>query len=138
MELLLNSIWVLIAVAGFVMVSRLRHSSVQPSRVPSLTAFLALACLLLLLFPIVSASDDLHPTQPVLEDASKRIQHGVVWERLHRDAPFSALPSLPLLALMAILLPWQRLSAVASFSRLVERERVVLSGRSPPTSCPVF
>src|SRR5271169_265690 len=74
MELLLNLVWMIVALVALSAFMRRRHKFGATPRVPYEKALLALACVLVLLFPVVSASDDLHPTQAVLEDASKRIQ----------------------------------------------------------------
>src|SRR6516162_4156028 len=74
MELLLNLVWLALALLSFFAFVRKRKLSPVHSRSPYGTALLALACALVLLFPVVSASDDLHPTQAVLEDATKRVQ----------------------------------------------------------------
>ena len=75
MELLLNLLWLMLALAA---VAVLRH---QPSSVRNseglghLRFFLLLGCVLALLFPVVSATDDLHPINQEMEEfsASKRI-----------------------------------------------------------------
>lgn len=77
MELLLNLIWILLAVLAFLGFLQSRRLCGHLTRAPYRKSLLALACGVLLLFPVVSASDDLHPTQAVMEEASKRIQHSV-------------------------------------------------------------
>src|ERR1035438_2059956 len=74
MELLLNLLWVAMALAAFCVFTWKRRAASQLPKVPYAKALLGLACVLVLLFPVISASDDLHPTQAVLEDATKRIQ----------------------------------------------------------------
>src|SRR6516225_7337794 len=74
MELLLNLVWLALALLSFLLFAIKRKTTVRHSHVSFGTALLALACALVLLFPVVSASDDLHPTQAVLEDATKRVQ----------------------------------------------------------------
>jgi hypothetical protein len=61
-ELLLNSIWLALAVATFIVVPR---RSVQ--------ATVALLCVLALLFPIISASDDFSADRETLERAAVAI-----------------------------------------------------------------
>ncbi len=75
MELLLNLAWVALALAAFSALLRSRSAKSQGRhKLPYGKALLALTCVLVLLFPVVSASDDLHPAQAVLEEATKRIQ----------------------------------------------------------------
>ncbi len=81
MELLLNLVWIAVAVAAFTALARMQRAPAQMRQIHGArytNALLALACVLVLLFPIISASDDLHPSQAVLEDATKRIQQGIV------------------------------------------------------------
>jgi hypothetical protein len=73
MELLLNLIWVALAIGSFVVFTR-RHQLTSDGTV-YWRSLLTLACVLLLLFPIISASDDLHPTQALMEEATKRVLH---------------------------------------------------------------
>jgi hypothetical protein len=134
MELLLNLIWMslgLLALLGFL---RGRSVSSQLARVPYHKSLLALACGVVLLFPVVSASDDLHPSQAVLEEASKRVQLAVA--PLHLLRASSALFMLPLLAFclmcaMATLLPWRSL---ASVKFALDGVIVPSAGRAPPLS----
>ncbi len=66
MELLLNLAWALLALAAVLFWHRQRKSA-DRGRMRSL---LALGCLLALLFPVVSASDDLHPLRAEAEESS--------------------------------------------------------------------
>lgn len=131
MELLLNLIWALLALGAFFVLLGSRHSSVRRLRVPYLNALIALSCIVWLLFPVVSASDDLHPTQAVVEDATRRVQQSVA--AVHQLTPsISILPSLLasfLLAALIVLAPW-RLTQFAP--RLLEAAHIPLAGRGPP------
>jgi len=72
MEFLLNLVWLLVALCGgaaFVIARRRSCVRVVPAR--SLTGLLAIGCATALLFPVISATDDLHPTQCLVEDAGK-------------------------------------------------------------------
>jgi len=75
MELLLNLLWLTLALPAIWVwrhePTRARHSSGY-SR---LRACLLLICVLMLLFPVVSATDDLHPMRTEIEESSsfKRI-----------------------------------------------------------------
>jgi len=67
MELLLNLLWLALALPAVLIWRRQpasRWSSGKPSR-----SFVLLGCLLALLFPVVSASDDLHPISAEIEES---------------------------------------------------------------------
>jgi len=73
MELLLNLVWLLLAVPAYL----LWHESGNVRARYSLTALqtlLALGCALVLLFPVISATDDLHAMRAEIEESpsSKR------------------------------------------------------------------
>jgi hypothetical protein len=60
MELFLNAVWVLLAVTALTRLGR-----------RSLAATLATVCVLALLFPIISITDDLHATAAAVEEIAK-------------------------------------------------------------------
>src|SRR5271166_6632604 len=64
MELLLNLAWLLLALPAYWLWRR------SARRFTSLQCLLALGCLLVLLFPVISASDDLHVMRAEMEDSS--------------------------------------------------------------------
>lgn len=66
MELLLNLAWLLLALPAY----WLWRSARERRRVTPLQCLLALGCVLVLLFPVISASDDLHAMRPEIEDSS--------------------------------------------------------------------
>ena len=68
MELLLNIVWVLLAVPAVWL--WLRASNGRAAAFSRLSCMLVLGCMLLLLFPVVSASDDLHAMRPEIEESS--------------------------------------------------------------------
>lgn len=136
MELLLNVIWMSLAVLAFMGFLRSRHLSSRLSLVSCRKSLLALACGVVLLFPVVSVSDDLHPTQAVMEEASKRIQLSV--SPLHLQSAGMLLFMLPAtLALCLMCSPvllqlWHPLPLKA----LPLRGMIVpAAGRAPPCHC---
>jgi hypothetical protein len=133
MELILNLIWIALAPLAFFGFWRGRCVSGQLARVPYRKSLLALICVLVLLFPVVSASDDLHPTQVILEEASKRVQLAVAaLHLLSTSPPPSMLPAMLTLCLMfalAILRPWHSL---ASVKFALDGVIVPSAGRAPP------
>jgi hypothetical protein len=69
MELLLNLAWMLLAVPAYWLWRR--DAGARPARrVSSLQCLLALGCALVLLFPVISATDDLHAMRAEMEDAA--------------------------------------------------------------------
>jgi hypothetical protein len=69
MELLLNLAWMLLALPAYWLWRR--DAGMRAARwVSSLQCLLALGCALVLLFPVISASDDLHAMRAEMEDSS--------------------------------------------------------------------
>jgi hypothetical protein len=76
MELLLNVFWLAFALLAMGMWWR-DAISPQSGQIRSrLPRFLLLSCVLILLFPVVSVTDDLHPIRPEIEESnpSKKIK----------------------------------------------------------------
>jgi hypothetical protein len=69
MELLLNLTWVLLALPSYWLWRRYAGMQ-QGRRFSSLQCLLALGCALVLLFPVISASDDLHAMGAEMEDSA--------------------------------------------------------------------
>ncbi len=69
MELLLNLAWLLLALPAYWLWRRGAETRLA-RRVTSLQCLLALGCVLVLLFPVISASDDLHAMRAEMEDSS--------------------------------------------------------------------
>ena len=63
MELALNLVWLILALPAFVIWRRQRASARK-------SGLVLLGCLLALLFPIVSVTDDLHPISAEIEECS--------------------------------------------------------------------
>jgi hypothetical protein len=70
MELLLNLVWLALVLPAVWM---WRHESVCPAdgcRLNRIRPFLLLSCVLVLLFPVISATDDLHAMRQEIEESS--------------------------------------------------------------------
>lgn len=100
MENFLNLCWLLLAVAALV------GWRCQAPRGGHSRPLVALLFVLALMFPVISASDDLHPAAPAMEDSSKRTLRA--WTRINGLAarvtcgqPPAILPALPAVALFA-------------------------------------
>jgi hypothetical protein len=77
-ELLLNILWLLLVGPGIYLWVRRRRTK------PSFQFCIALACLLFLLFPVISASDDLHAMRSEMEESSPGKQ---VLEQIAKRSP---------------------------------------------------
>ena len=71
MELLLNLLWLLLAMPAFWL---WRYAGTAPKRCKfdALRCFLVLGCLLVILFPVVSATDDLHAMRAEMEESPNK------------------------------------------------------------------
>jgi hypothetical protein len=67
MELLLNLAWLLLALPAYWLWRASR--SVPAQKFNSLQCLLALACMLVILFPVISATDDLHAMRAEMEES---------------------------------------------------------------------
>jgi hypothetical protein len=134
MELLLNLIWVALAIGSFVVVAR-RHQSTGDGSI-DWRSRLALACVLLVLFPIISASDDLHPTQALMEEATKRVQHlASPWQLPAGNPGPHMFPMLPLLGLLLALLKLQPLTVLEAEPFRLDGHEISGDSRGPPFHC---
>jgi hypothetical protein len=70
MELFLNVLWVMLAVPAIWVWRREATPPSGAERLGSLRCLLVLSCTLTLLFPVVSATDDLHAMRPEMEESS--------------------------------------------------------------------
>jgi hypothetical protein len=86
MELLLNIVWLLVALAALARCAT--WASGQSDRKRVVAVALATACMVALLFPIISITDDLHDSVAVLEESAA----------LRRTGGAAALQHAPLLA----------------------------------------
>lgn len=131
MELLLNLVWVALAIGLFAIFWRRGHTAAHP-RVSRCVSMLVLAGVLLLLFPIISASDDLHPSQALMEDATRRVLH--VASPLHSPAGGSVPDNLPvvLLGFLLALTCWQPAINLESKVRVLEGHCFSRESRGPP------
>ena len=101
MELLLNLVWLLLALPAF----WLWRGARAGYKVSSLQCLLCLGCVLVMLFPVISATDDLHVTQCEMEEspASKRSVRQAAHDKVSTwnsrwQSPPTILPAVLLLA----------------------------------------
>lgn len=131
MELLLNVAWAFLALGALLTFWwRTRSRSFAESGAVS-HSLIALACVICMLFPVVSASDDLHPTQAVVEDATKRIQISIASTHGMSNQP----PLLPMLLALSALwsfLVLERWHPRSLRACPMDRSRPPRAGRAPP------
>jgi hypothetical protein len=133
MELLLNLIWLALAVGALAAFMRGHQRPTQTAEVSYRMSLLALACVLVLLFPVISASDDLHPTQAVVEDASKRVQLAIAPLHLLRTSPVSSmLPAMLALCLLFAAPVLRPFRAAAVKTRMLDGAITAAAERAPP------
>jgi hypothetical protein len=136
MELLLNLAWLLLALPAY-WLWRCSGTAPKVRKFSSLQCLLALACVLVILFPVVSATDDLRAMRNEMEEspASKRSVRqaghdkvsGWEWQSPPALAPTAAF----LLVNDEGWLPVLALGVCAPAAPVIER-----SGRAPPASLP--
>jgi hypothetical protein len=135
MELLLNLVWVLLALPAYWLWRRSAGSTV--SRLGPLQCLLALGCAVVLLFPVISATDDLHAMRAEMEESasSKRTVRQAGSEK--GSAWVNQLQGPPALVASATSLDIQEVRPleVLDISLLpLVRSGVLPAGRAPPIS----
>ena len=128
MELLLNLCWLLLMGPGVYLWLRQRRQAK-----PVLQFSIALACLLFLLFPVISATDDLHAMRQEMEEPgpSKRALKQVVKRAAGPD--FSAAPAHPSSAVQV--LPCIRVCdpvRVFRAAAIASADSAISASRGPP------
>ncbi|HMD85832.1 MAG TPA: hypothetical protein VKO18_14150 [Terriglobia bacterium] len=74
MEVLLNAIWLLVAAGAFLFWRPAKFKGTPTDRGHGRSfGIVALACALVLLFPVISLTDDLHAEQVAMEDSSRSV-----------------------------------------------------------------
>src|SRR5208337_1532605 len=74
MEVVLNAVWLLAAIGAFLFWRPERYRGAPADRTQGRSlGILALACALVLLFPVISVTDDLHAEQAAMEDSSRSV-----------------------------------------------------------------
>jgi len=122
MELFLNILWALIALAALgVWRYRWMHDEHTRARKPwqQWTAF---ACALVFLFFAVSMSDDLHAEAILADDCTSGRHHSLAWNCSHTSDQPTAVPSLALGPAEMVGAPWPLLRMV---TRVVETQMPV-------------
>lgn len=136
MELLLNLAWVLLALPAYWL---WRRGNTAPAgrRFNSLQCLLALGCVLVILFPVVSATDDLHAMRAEMEEspASKRSVSHKTSDKLSASKAQSQ-PSLAVRSTSIFADNPHWLSLPPSPTIGLAAPVVAATGRAPPASFP--
>jgi 2-keto-3-deoxy-L-rhamnonate aldolase RhmA len=135
MELLLNLAWLLLALPAYWLWRASR--SVRATKFKSLQCLLALGCMLVILFPVISATDDLHAMRAEMEEspAGKR----TVGQASHEKAPAWKRQAPPALAspTRSFIVTTEARPPLLTPHLLVTASPVVKqAGRAPPDSFP--
>lgn len=130
MELLLNLVWGVLALIAFGLYAR-RHRTDGP-RASRLRPILALACGVVLLFPIISASDDLHAADIAVEDSVKRLCVGLSAPSTSGHLPLAFLPFLLATLLLMGVLRFENLAALLMVPKPASLVVTPSEGRAPP------
>ena len=130
-ELLLNLCWLALLLPAFLLWQRRNPSDRSTRR--SLLFACTLACLLVLLFPFISASDDLHAGAQVIEESKRTLRgsHGAGTLSVQALASFSSSAMPPASAFPLLL---ERAGTVLEFSPHSSGTfaAVLWIGRAPP------
>ena len=70
MELLLNIVWLMLALPAYWIWRREAGTTCGGNAGKSIRSVLVLSCILMLLFPVISATDDLHFIRPEMEEST--------------------------------------------------------------------
>lgn len=129
MENFLNYCWLLLALAAL----SAWLGMAAPRRRTSL-GLIALLCVLTLMFPVISATDDLHPVAQAIEDSSRRTQKALIAiNQFVTHINYSIAALAPIVATPPVFLPSiARLFLSESASASQPGFRQPHFGRSPP------
>jgi hypothetical protein len=135
MELLLNLCWLSLALPAYWLWQREKASRTSSQHFPRWNCVLVLGCMLMLLFPVVSATDDLHAMRPEIEE-SNRSKHVSRQAGDNSSTALSAVGGFPALLAAASLFntEYQAVGLISDRSGIISTHaRIGLdSGRAPP------
>jgi hypothetical protein len=133
LELLLNIVWVLIVTASLLFWRRLSSASDHCSRRP-VTALVALVCILVLLFPVISATDDLHVAEFAMEDSGRKVLRHLLPDTSSGIQGSHAVFAPPVLVFSLVSPLTQAVASVDQQSQLLSKSsyRDSVSDRAPP------
>jgi len=135
MELFLNLCWLSLLVPG-VLLWRQRTASTPACG--SLAFVCVLGCTLILLFPVISATDDLHAIRPEMEESERGFRHASNCGCTAHALAQASQPQLPSSARLAVV--FERMGTVRTFVAQTPRTFAAPAtvGRAPPSASPAF
>jgi hypothetical protein len=135
MELLLNLCWLTLLLPAYTL-WRQRISSSRSAR-GSLIFVCTLGCVLVLLFPVISASDDLHAIGQAMEESKHSLRHGGHCACSLHSVTHSSQLALPASASAKV--AFEQIGTVLSFSpySLATFFASRPNGRAPPAERPI-
>jgi hypothetical protein len=135
MEFFLNLCWLALLLPAYLLWRR--STSSQPWTRASFVIICTLGCALVMLFPIISASDDLHAIGQAMEESKRSSYHGGHCACALHSFYRASTPALAASAALTTVL--EQAGTVLSFSpaSLDPGLAPASSGRSPPLSPPV-
>lgn len=133
LELFLNLVWLALALISLWAFGR-KQASGESFGLPSLKGWLSLLTLLIILFPVISISDDFHPVMEAQEDSARRISQLSASLHHMQDGRSTALLPFTLRdqtsTTLAVVQDRSTKDVVPAAAQV---ERVPLEGRSPPS-----
>jgi hypothetical protein len=131
MELLLNLVWLLLVMPAYYLWRNARDAQ-RCTGLRSLQFLLALGCGLVLLFPVVSATDDLHAVRAEMEESSKRNILHTVSEKSSAEQIWHNPPAA--LAAFTAIAPWSQAWNEVRIPQLFSSAArfTIRAGRAPP------
>jgi hypothetical protein len=136
MELLLNLAWLLLALPAYWLWRR-RAPAGAERKFNSVQVLLALGCVLVLLFPVISASDDLHAMRAEMEDSSSTNKRTVRQSSNDKNCGWTRLQGPPAVVASAVGQVAPEVRRLEVFVRYVSPAAahcVLHGGRAPPFS----
>jgi hypothetical protein len=131
MELFLNLCWLTLALPAYLLWRQ--RVSTNPWSQASLVIICTLGCALVLLFPVVSASDDLHAVAQAMEESKRGMHHDGGCCRSHQAVDHDSLFALPASCHLNVVGAQVGTVIPHSASSLKLRLVAIPAGRAPPS-----
>jgi len=132
MELLLNLLWLLLVMPAF-WLWRYSRSAPEIRKASRLHCLLALACLLVILFPVISATDDLHVMRAEMEE-SPTGKRSIGQSDSDKSSPSKSLlqPALTIAVKLSFVMDSAWYQPLSVFTSTVMSPAIVSAPRAPP------
>lgn len=132
MELLLNLLWVLLVMPAFWLWCYSRTAPERRKASP-FHCLLALTCLLVILFPVISATDDLHAMRAEMEESPSG-KRSIGQCGSEKPSPSKSLlqPALTVAVKLSFVMDSAWYQPPSAFTSTVSSPRIVSAPRAPP------